>query len=595
MGLATIVCEKAQDGVGQKALQRLLKSNSAKLASTVVDGEWKQGIYPLGGEAEIAGGLIWLQLGSPWAASRWRAAHAIRSLARFGKWGVLDAIVGKFDSNDASPFQAPELRFYFLHARLWLLIALARLAKEYPQNISRYAEMLRAIAMGKDFPHVLFRHFAGRALLSCAEQGTLTLSGSEMTALKAINQSPFPQKKTEAYTRDSFYQPRRRSIPEPNPRFNFDYDFEKMDISAVSGIFGRFNWETKDAVAAWVRKYDSKVTSMYEDGGRSRHSRYEARDMNERYHLYGQQLGWHALFLVAGDFLAKHSTFQSPYESYDSWEEWLNRALLTRSDGLWLADGVDRRPLNAEVNLYEKGDTGVVLTSDKKKLLALLGIESSIGDNLVVAGDWHSPDNIGIHIGSAFVPSTQAKKLAHALAQEEPFRVWLPRLEEYEDGDEDSRFKKDLYTPWIVCPSVEVGLDGTDPLGAKSAIRRLRFTKEINTLAALRTADPFKRTWIDSEGNVAARSEAWGRSSNYDEENRVDGKRLVCNRRFLRRLLSNMANLELLLLVVLRRYEQGSGGRGSQYWHTTGVIRVKQSLACEFYPGAMNNRLEMKH
>ena len=44
MGLATIVCEQAQNGTGQAALGRLLNSNSAKLASTVVDGEWKDGV-----------------------------------------------------------------------------------------------------------------------------------------------------------------------------------------------------------------------------------------------------------------------------------------------------------------------------------------------------------------------------------------------------------------------------------------------------------------------------------------------------------------------------------------------------------------------
>ena len=52
---------------------------------------------------------------------------------------------------------------------------------------------------------------------------------------------------------------------------------------------------------------------------------------------------------------------------------------------------------------------------------------------------------------------------------------------------------------------------------------------------------------------------------------------------------------ELLLLLVLRRYEKSSGNRGSQYWHTTGVVRLKKSLDLEFYPGAANELHEMKY
>jgi hypothetical protein len=144
---------------------------------------------------------------------------------------------------------------------------------------------------------------------------------------------------------------------------------------------------------------------MYEGGGRSRHSRDRARDMDARHHLYGQQLGWHALFFVAGEFLTKYATFQRPYGACDSWDEWLGRELLTRSDGLWLADGIDRPPLDAETNLYEKGETGLVITGNKRKLLAPLGIRSSEIGDLVVGGYWHSNDNVEIRVGSALVRS----------------------------------------------------------------------------------------------------------------------------------------------------------------------------------------------
>jgi hypothetical protein len=317
--------------------------------------------------------------------------------------------------------------------------------------------------------------------------------------------------------------------------------------------------------------------------------------MDARHHLYGQQLGWHALFFVAGDFLAKYATFRNPYGAYDSWDEWLSRELLTRSDGLWLADGIDRPPLDAQTNLYVKGETGLVLTGDKKKLLALLDIQSSSVGDLVVGGYWYSNDNVEIRVGSALVPARQANKLARGLAKEEPFRVWLPTIEEYEHGQEFSHSAREPYAPWIVWPSAEARLDGTDPLGAKSVVRRPHLAKAINDVAGLQTSDPFRRSWVDSSRNIVVRSEAWGRNRNHNGEDHTSGERLVCSRDFLKALLAKLGDKELLLLLVLRRHEKSSGNRGSQYWHTTGIVRLTKSLDFEFYPGPVNKLYEIKY
>jgi len=199
MSLAAIVNQKTKAGEGQNALKRLLNSNAAKLTSTVVDGVWKVGLYSKNGESDIAADLVWRTLGSPSAAQRWRAAHSIRCFARFGKWEVIDALIGKFNSTDAHPYQAQELPFYFLHARLWLLIAIARVALDHPQKVTKYAAMLKAIALDTNVPHVLMRHFAACALLACASGGGIVLSESDTKALKEVNESPFPEKKITEY------------------------------------------------------------------------------------------------------------------------------------------------------------------------------------------------------------------------------------------------------------------------------------------------------------------------------------------------------------------------------------------------------------
>ena len=594
IGLAAIISKKTNEGEGQIALKRLLNSSSAKLASTVVDGMWEYRLYPKGGENDIAAGLVWLSFGSPSAARRWRAAHSIRCFARLGKWEVVDALIGKFHSTDAHPYQAPELPFYFLHARLWLLIAIARMAIDHPHNVAKYEDTLKAIALDKNVPHVLLRHFAAQALLACASSGSNVLSETDVKVLKAINTSPFPMKKMKKYTRDSFYQGRPDSMPEPEPMFYMDYDFDKTDVTNVSDMFYRSRWDTKDALTAWVRTFDPQISSMYENNGRSVRQRDRISGMTARYHLYGQQLGWHALYLVVGEFLAKYPVVQGPYDDDNSWREWLGRELLTRDDGLWLADGVDRPPVDAQVNLYEKGDKELIVTGDRTKLLALLNIQSSIGGNVVVAGEWPSADGIGIHITSALVPTQHANKLALQLSQEEPFQAWLPGAEGDDSDYENSPSKRVGYSPWIVWPSTVARLDETDPLGVTSAVRRIRFTREINAIKALKSMDPFRREWIDKTGQVAARSEAWGRNPKHNEEDAISAERLVCSSDFLKDVLVKK-RAELLVLIKLCRYDKGFGSRGSQYWHTTAVVRIDHSLDLKFFPGAINKLHTIKY
>jgi hypothetical protein len=586
MGLAAFICDETNQGEGQLALKRLLNSSSAKLASNVTDGVWKDGLYPTGGEEEIATGLVWLTLGSPYAAHRWRAAHSIRCFARFGKWKVIDSLIRRFYSTDAHPFQAPELPFYFLHARLWLLIAIARVAIDHPRDVAKYADTLRAISLDKDYPHILMRHFAAQALLVCSDSGSVKLSKADAKVLRNINQSPFPKIETDEYKHDSFYQGRPDSMPEPDPVFSLDYDFDKLDVTNLSSIFDRSRWETKDALTAWVRKYDSQITSMYENTGRHVNQREHIRGMTSRYHFYGQQLGLHALYLVAGEFLGKYPVFQHPYDEGDSWYEWLKRHLLTRKDGLWLSDGVDRPPLDAQVNLCEKGKDGPVITGDKTKLLSLLNLQkSSMPAELVVAGDWRSADDIKIHIMSALVRPRGANELARQLSLEYPFQAWLPFAEAYEDGTEHSNSNKEHFEPWIVWPSFETGIDETDLLGITSTVSRFHLIKKVNDIRSLKSQGPFRQAWVDPKGKVVARSEAWGHKSAHGDE--VSARRLLCSTDFLKEVLPKR-RAELLVLEILRKNDRGYGSQASQFWHTTAVVRITKSLKIKFYPGVVN-------
>ena len=161
LAIASIVCPQASEGHGQAALSRLLGSDAAELSKKVPDGVWEQGLYLDSDFTQIAAGLIWRALGSPEAL----CADGVLPTARetslhAGVGAVIDALVEKFSTTTAGPFQAAELKFYYMHARLWLLIALARLALDYPGRVAKYKDDLLSIVFESKQP-------------SCSYGGTL--------------------------------------------------------------------------------------------------------------------------------------------------------------------------------------------------------------------------------------------------------------------------------------------------------------------------------------------------------------------------------------------------------------------------------------
>jgi hypothetical protein len=458
-------------------------------------------------------------------------------------------------------------------------------ALDHPVQVARHAEKLLRIALDSTMPHALLRHFAARALVVCSRMGTHALTESQLNDVLAVNVSPFPKavQTGRRWERGGLDDSRPREKPKPAHDFHLDYDFEQYRVQNLGRVFGKPTWEVRDAISRIVKEFDQTANSMYDKGGREASSSRFGR-MSSDYHSYGEQLGWNGLYVAAAEFLSKHPVTDDSYDD-DPWPDWLNDELLTREDGLWLADGMDPTPSETQVNLLERGEKELAIIGNKKKLLALVGIDSSIGAEVVVEGSWRSPDGIRVHISSALVDPKRASGLLLRLTEEEPFRVWLPTLK---DTFGDDRLDKEPeFKAWIVSPSAETRLDGNDPLGAACATSRPYFADEIMTLWPLKKSDSFGREWLREEGQRVARVEAWGRTSPHQEEGPSSGQRLLCSSSFLKEVLAKK-RAELLLLIKLERYEKRSHNESGQFSHTIAVLRISADLTMQFHKGAVN-------
>lgn len=587
LAFASLISTQAADAQVRMALSRLLRSDAATLANNVVDGVWMKGLYPDSDFPEVASGLIWRNLGAPDAATRWRAAHAMRDFAAFGNWRVIDSLVTKWRTATGGSFQAQELQFYYLHARLWLLIGLARLAKDHPAQVAKYKDELWAITSETAQPHVLMRHFAADALLACVDGGGLTLTDDETVFLSCIDASPHVPVEEETALRGDFYRGRPDGVPKPSFEFHLDYDFHKLDVDGLARVFGKSCWEVADMISDIVHSIDSGMTSMYESGGRERHSRHMPHGLTSKFHGYGQYLGWHALFVAAGQLLASSSVTRDSWRD-DPWPDWLGGALLTRQDGFWLSDGTDPTPLDTRAILLEQRKGGLAVTGKRDALLALAGIAGSrVGNELVVEGRWFSADHIEVDISSALIAPAKARLLARRLLREEPMIAWLPAFQLGEEDDDYLRTDKKDYVPWIVCPSGESRLDEHDPYGASVANHRPRLGRDYSAQCKLACDDPFHRVWRDSRRTVSLRAEAWGRDAQEREDGSHTGLRLFCRSSVLKKILA-ARQMELLLMIKLQRYEKLYDS-DRRYTHSVAAVRIDRSLNVEYFKGKTNH------
>ena len=585
LAFASFICPKAEAGQGQIALKRLLSDEAARLANNVADGVWTKGLYPPNDFSEIASGMVWRALGSPYAIDRWRAAHCLRTFAQFDRWEVIDNVVARIGRVDDQAFQAKELPFYYLHARLWLLIALARMGRDYPAQIARYKDELLSYVIDDKDPHVLMRHFARFALLACIKAGELKLDPGTMLCVRESDRSPHRRLKRKLRTNGGPYT---TPGPEPALQFHLDYDFHKNDVDYLSRVFGQPCYKVADLMSDIVHRIDPNVESMNDTGGRESHYIHSTYGIPTSCHTYGEHLGWHALFLSAGKLLKEYPVTDDWWYEDDPWGKWLSGYTLSRDDGLWLSDGTDRTPIDSKVFLLERNENELAITGNREKVLDLAELSSGVGDKLVVQGEWFSADDVNVLISSALVPSRKAATFARKLIREDPMIVWVPYYLESEEDSEYTQAEKKGYTPWIVSPSGEARLDEHDPYGVPVANFRSRLSNDFITYCSLSKCDAFGRAWKDKSGRTVLSAQAWGREDKEGEDGLHAGTRLFCASSVLKSILTKY-NKDLLVLITLQRYEKTSYRSDSRFSHTVGVARITKDFDLEYFKGRINH------
>ena len=502
---------------------------------------------------------------------RWRAAHAVRRLARTGNETTLAALVTEYSRREERVFRGHD--FYWLAARLWFVLVWDRVAGERPDVAGYAGSTLLRIALDDSFPHLLVRSFARDACAKLAVSGRLVLTSEDSTRLAQINESPLPRIPAASRVRNTigFGRGADFAYRKHVRRFEFDpvdtlpYWYAPM-LQLFSAVDGdRFlkqaerwivdDWGYSGQIRAWDKE-PRRIRLSHRNWSLVDH-RHGSTPTLERLHTH---LEWHAMWCATGELLKTEPLVPQGENNWYELSEEVDQEKLVEPP-LWSADLLIPKPLLTRYWRSDKGPLedwalGVrepdhraeMFPSDSRKFVAVDGSsERRMSDRMEMA-----------RVSSALVDPATGRSLLRALqTMDDSWDYKIPN-----EGEQRAEIDEAPYRllGWLRHPDRDDGIDKKDPFRGHAFQISARPGRRV-TVACNLTRDATGRPrWSNDETEQPMFVyEAWGVDADDEERYRhgfaVAGQRLLVHKEQLLNFLRSQA-LDLIIEVEVKRRER---------------------------------------
>ncbi len=523
---------------------------------------------PMAAPAAVAR-LIYACLGDYDVRVRWRAAHAIRRLARLTATAELEALIGEYARQKETVFRSPKMEFYWIAARLWFVIAWDRIAGELP-NIGQLAgPVLLEVAHDNDFPHVLVRSFARDACFKLVSAGELSLGPVELEQLEAVARSHLdPQTAPEHRSRGSRS---RRNNKERRFHFNSIDTIPYWYDPVLSGFASVSLEQLLDVAESWIIDRWGYRSDIYAYDADPRRHRFSDQNWSLSTNRHGSHptlerlsthLEWHALWCAVGELMRAEPLIARDKPEWGDLPQRIAREMLTEPP-LWSADFRTPIPLR---NDFWRGSHTPLPEWVKDVCEGRMRSEVEAVDRpgyIVVDGGWEirSRDRAEeVSFSSALVEPTAADALLRALqTMESAWDYKLPDEGEDEFEQDDPPYQM---VGWIRSVSSDGGVDEQDPMRGSAKNVDLQPGKRVRDALGLKRLAIGTSGWSTPGRLPMFVYEVWGDDDDerYSTAIAVSGRRLLVERGQLMEFLQG-EGLDLVIEVEVRR--EGRGNRRS--------------------------------
>ncbi len=201
------------------------------------DGQWADWLTPPESITDAFTGFVWAALGSPHSTIRWQGAHCVRRLAENKCQDEIDALIEWMHQDKISAFGSSDFPFYNLHARQYLLIALARVAINRPEILKKHYEIFSHQAL-KGIQHILIKKYAAQTALFIEKAFPKTYEPNVIEELRQVGISQFPIKKIDKYG-ENFTTPwHAKGEIDESLKVSLSFDFDRYWLEPLGNVFG---------------------------------------------------------------------------------------------------------------------------------------------------------------------------------------------------------------------------------------------------------------------------------------------------------------------------------------------------------------------
>lgn len=528
------------------------------------DGCWANWLNPPEDMSIAFAGFVWSALGSPRAETRWRAAHCVRRLAEIGCEREIDALIQWMGCDSLGAFGCHRFPFYNLHARLYLLIAFARVAIDIPQILKRHHSVFSLHALGS-IPHILIQKFSAEVALNIEKAFPGTYNRDVVEQLHAIGVSQLPVKEMDSHREkfESYWH--TKGDVDSTLEFYHGWDFDRYWFEPLGEVFGISGKQVEDLVTeVVVNGWCVDTNGTFQSDPRARLWR-SPRNERETWHDHGSYprvddysfyLSYHAMFVVAAKLLQKMPVAHRRDWCEDEWTAWLRRHLLTRSDGRWLADRRDPAPLLQRDWIHQSKTKNWLSEIAAVDFLDGILFEREGEIWLNVFGFWEDGDRDrkeSFDVSTALVSPAASQSLLSALTTcSDPNDYKLPDYQE-----ERLEFELDPFElkGWIWREYTDNRLDQYDPYAGQIDFPPYQVGQSIVEKLDL-LADSEAREWfLPNTDKMSMLCELWSTNKpRQDEEPLRHGTRLSASLSFLKNLCLTLQCELIFKVQIYRRF-----------------------------------------
>ncbi len=585
--LASLIATKLTQDEATEALSFGLDLFDEVLEDADGDGQWMPKFEP---PAEIEGavaGYVWGGLAAPKASLRWESAHVISAFCTLESKKVIENLVKLASGASAEAFYDANLHFYDQHALQWLLIGLARAAKEHPKLIAPHIDFLLKHVFTEK-PQIIIRETAKRTILTLLDAGLFAEQTDLRLRISTVNISPFPSIESKTYQfseNDSVFNDNHSDIDDKEDSFYWGIDMGPYWFTPLGRCFN-MSQALIERKALHVIRRDWQILGSNRRNQDERHRRKIFSDRHmDTYHSHGSYpriddlqfyLSYHAMMMVAGELIDTCPIYHNSIygdEAFDSWLKWHD---ITRQDGGWLADRRDHNLLERPKWKIEKETDEWPWSISKNDFDRIL---ISPNGNLNLWGGWTSiSDNReeSINVTSAVVSSDRSIALLRALQSAgDPHDYRIPAS----NDDLQIEIGGFQLKGWVVDESMTDGIDKQDPWAGDISFPPPLPATYIIDIMNLSSDLEFRRWFVDGDSDTVLWSQVWGSFSERDDHNEMkheSGSRFQASLTFIVTLLQKL-NSDLIIKIVInrnRRYYKGQRNEQNEIRDTPSSARL---------------------